>query len=105
VSCSNINGYLRNYQDCLTLGCPVGWFEIFGECFYFDASEVTAFEAHELCMAMDGQLAQPPDHDSEVVVADWSYMVFEESVEFWIGINDILNEGRYGRYIYIFFFL
>jgi hypothetical protein len=20
VSCSNINGYLRNYQDCLTLG-------------------------------------------------------------------------------------
>jgi hypothetical protein len=21
VSCTNINGYLRNYQDCLTLGC------------------------------------------------------------------------------------
>jgi hypothetical protein len=23
VSCSNINGYLRNYQDCLTLDCSV----------------------------------------------------------------------------------
>jgi hypothetical protein len=22
VSCSNINGYLRNYQDCLTLAQP-----------------------------------------------------------------------------------
>jgi hypothetical protein len=23
VSCSNINGYLRNYQDCLTLGTGI----------------------------------------------------------------------------------
>jgi hypothetical protein len=25
VSCSNINGYLRNYQDCLTLGAVGNW--------------------------------------------------------------------------------
>jgi hypothetical protein len=24
VSCSNINGYLRNYQDCLTLVAAIG---------------------------------------------------------------------------------
>jgi hypothetical protein len=31
VSCSNINGYLRNYQDCLTLA-PITYFQfdIFG---------------------------------------------------------------------------
>jgi hypothetical protein len=31
VSCSNINGYLRNYQDCLTLASLVHgfWREMF----------------------------------------------------------------------------
>ncbi|XP_018419296.1 PREDICTED: C-type lectin domain family 3 member A [Nanorana parkeri] len=52
-------------------------------------------EANEDCIAKGGTLATPRDGDQNSALRDYGKKSLPGAADFWLGINDMVNEGKY----------
>nr|XP_033799531.1 C-type lectin domain family 3 member A isoform X1 [Geotrypetes seraphini] len=60
----------------------------------FDGSK-PFHEANEDCITKGGTLAVPRDNDENQALRDYGKRSLPGAAEFWLGINDMVNEGKF----------
>ena len=82
---------LGQAQTCLS-----NWTAVEGKCLYFSEEKANYFEAESFCMNAGGRLFEAQNSAADVKVSEMA-LVSESSLanftNYWIGINDLDNEG------------
>ena len=69
--------------------CQPGWDLINQKCYKFINKPVKYNAAHDMCRAIGGNLFEPRYETEEQLVSE-----FYDEQTFWIGVTDLLTEGR-----------
>jgi hypothetical protein len=76
---------LGQSQTCLS-----DWTAVEGKCLYFSEEKNNYFEADTFCMNAGGRLFEAQNNVADVKVSEMALVNF---TNYWIGINDLDNEG------------
>ena len=82
---------LGQAQTCLS-----NWTAVEGKCLYFSEEKANYFEAETFCMNAGGRLFEAQNNVADVKVSEMALVSEGGLVNFtnyWIGINDLENEG------------
>ena len=77
---------LGKAQTCLS-----NWTAVEGKCLYFSEEKANYFEAETFCMNAGGRLFEAQNNVADVKVSEAGLVNF---TNYWIGINDLDNEGK-----------
>jgi hypothetical protein len=76
------------------LDCGEGdWFNYEGYCLHGTSTAMTAYEAHDFCIACGGRMVLPLSYEMDIELGNFAEGQAIGS-SFWIGINDVVNENR-----------
>jgi hypothetical protein len=80
-----------------TIGCDDGWSAAGTKCYIYSWDAFQAVEAQGYCSSIGGKLLEIENAEENSAVADLLNGV-GFPLKYWIGINDVVDEGRYVLY-------